>query len=228
MKYLNLFTLILLVLVINEIIIDVKAFTNPEIREKHTLTLIDKKLYILGGKFIDAVGGKKEFFYFDVSSPFDITGTLEWQEPTIGNGKLPPSHYAATTIAGGINHDEIILFGGQLQQVKTPETQPSVYIYDTKENDWKVQTTTTEGIKSRSFMNAVGDDKGKMYLFGGFEEYDIFYNNTMDIFDTINFSWSQGSKLNAPSARYSYSATFLPNSQILYIGGISSFYGIEV
>ena len=50
-----------------------------KIREKHTVTLINNKLYVLGGKFIDAVNLQKEFFYFDVSSPFDTTGILEWQ-----------------------------------------------------------------------------------------------------------------------------------------------------
>jgi len=36
----------------------------------------------------------------------------------------------------------------------------------------------------------------------------------MDIFDTMDFSWVQESKLNAPSARYSCFAVFLPNSYI--------------
>src|SRR5947208_2508964 len=109
-KYFYYKILLIIILLLNQIInnnnnnVIVKAFINPEIREQHTLTLINKKLYILGGKFINVLSTQKEFFYFDLSSPFNKNEILEWQEPIMNNNNLPPPHYAATTIIGGLNN----------------------------------------------------------------------------------------------------------------------------
>ena len=40
----------------------------------------------------------------------------------------------------------------------------------------------------------------------------------MLILDTINLNWEQGSLVNAPTGSAQYSATLLPNNNIIYIG----------
>src|SRR5688572_28433721 len=56
---------------------------KPEERSAHTATLINNKLYILGG-----TSAGKEFFYLDVSVPFN-TQNLLWQNLTSVN-IIPP------------------------------------------------------------------------------------------------------------------------------------------
>src|ERR1041384_4762173 len=76
----------------------------PKQRLVHTATLIDNKLYILGGlEFIGSSSGLpgKEFFYLDVSAPFN-TKKLLWQDLS-GINTVPP-HAGATSVKGGANN----------------------------------------------------------------------------------------------------------------------------
>ena len=57
------------------------------------------------------------------------------------------------------------------------------------------------------------DYNGKMYLWSGYGG-----TNDMLILDTINLSWKIGSLVGAPTARYYYGATLLPNQNIIYMG----------
>ena len=62
------------------------------------------------------------------------------------------------------------------------------------------------------------DYNGKMYLWGGTDSDYGNYLNDMLILDTINLSWGKGSSVGAPTARYHYGATLLPNKKIIYMG----------
>ncbi|CAG8818991.1 5964_t:CDS:2, partial [Racocetra persica] len=61
--------------------------------------------------------------------------------------------------------------------------------------------------------------KGESYKFGGFESNPNRFTVVMIILNTINFSWRNGSILNAPSARCCYGSALLPNQVITYFGG---------
>src|ERR1051325_5263711 len=74
-------------------------------RSFHTATLINNKLYILGG--LPTTG--KEFFYLDVSAPFNTQKLLEQNLSTINT---VPSHFAATSVKGGVNNNTLFLYGG--------------------------------------------------------------------------------------------------------------------
>ncbi|PKC05978.1 hypothetical protein RhiirA5_420196, partial [Rhizophagus irregularis] len=81
---------------------------KPSVVWCHTATLIDNKLYILGG--LDLSNKPvKEFFYLDISVPFD-TQQLLWQDLT--NINLVPAHFDATSVKGGTNNDTLFLYGG--------------------------------------------------------------------------------------------------------------------
>jgi hypothetical protein len=70
-------------------------------------------------------------------------------------------------------------------------------------------------------MNTVSYE-GKIYIFSGRVNFDstgnTFFNN-FDILNTITMTWEVGSIVNAPTARFFYTAT-LVNGVIHYIGGI--------
>src|SRR5215216_3907027 len=72
---------------------------KPSQRYSHTATLIEDKLYILGGQndLITNNGVGKEFFYLDVSVPFNAQGIL-WHDLTSVN--IVPTHYAAASVKG--------------------------------------------------------------------------------------------------------------------------------
>src|SRR5436853_2604096 len=74
-------------------------------RHDHTATIIDDKLYILGGS---GHSGDHEFFYLDVSNKID-TQNLSWND--LSNINIVPSHYGATSVIGGANNDTLFLYG---------------------------------------------------------------------------------------------------------------------
>src|SRR6266516_2189639 len=85
---------------------------KPNQRIGHTATLIDNKLYILGGsskasKGVDDV--EKDFFYLDVSVPFNIKN-LSWKD--LSSINPVPSHYFAASVKGGVNNNTLFLYGG--------------------------------------------------------------------------------------------------------------------
>src|ERR1051325_9176577 len=81
---------------------------KPMGRSWHTATLINGKLYILDGISGYSVG--KDFFYLDVSVPFD-TQDLLWQNLSSVNSIVPP-HFGAASVNGGANNNTLFLYGG--------------------------------------------------------------------------------------------------------------------
>ncbi len=184
---------------------------KPLQRELHTATLIEDKLYILGGaaNVADKIIGK-QFFYLDVSVPFN-TQYILWRDLT--NINIVPSHFGAASIKGGANNNTLFLYGGLPQN---NETMDLIYKFDTKTNSWNILKTIDDNdIVKKIALTGIVDYNQKMYLFGEFKDNDF---NDMLILDTINLSWGKGSSVKAPIPRYHYGATFLPNQHILYLG----------
>src|SRR4051812_38255776 len=80
---------------------------KPMQRYRHTATLIDNKLYILGGSLTKDVG--KDFFYLDFSVPFN-TKNLLWND--LSSINTVPPHDGAASMNGGENNNMLILYGG--------------------------------------------------------------------------------------------------------------------
>ena len=95
------FILWILLQVLVEINCQPTPFNASELN-RHSATLINNKLYIFGGSNLS--GQTNEFFYLDVSAPFD-TQNLLWQDLTTINNIVPPVQYPATAI-GGANKKE--------------------------------------------------------------------------------------------------------------------------
>ncbi|RIA99288.1 hypothetical protein C1645_811776 [Glomus cerebriforme] len=218
MILLNIFLINIIVGILFQLLIEVKSqITNvkPSLRNAHTATFINDKLYILGGVSTDFPNGipNPPFLYLDVSNSFD-TNNLEWHDLTNINN-IPPSKYAAA-IKGGANNSTLIIYGGQNS---TNLAIDLVDTFDTQNNIWN--TPNIPGIPPSGKVSIIPivDYNGLMYLFGGYSPELSIYTNEMFVLDTINLSWKNISSINAPSARVQYGAVFLPNNIILYMGG---------
>ncbi|GES82222.1 hypothetical protein GLOIN_2v1656403 [Rhizophagus clarus] len=177
----------------------------------HTATIIDNKLYILGGS---GYSGDHEFFYLDVSNKID-TQHLSWID--LSNINIVPSHYGATSVVGGANNNTLFLYGVYNSAMTL------VYTFDPIFKTWDIPTITGDNTIRKQFLTGIIARNGKMYLFGktlptGLIINDYTIDMDMLILDTINLNWGKGSLYNAPTGRGDYGATLLPNQIILYIG----------
>src|SRR6266516_856192 len=89
--------------------INCQAPLRPKIRQWHTATFVDDKLYILGGVYTTNVSaGINEFFYLDVSGPLN-TRDLSWQDLS---SNTIPTHFGAASVKGGADNNKLFLYGG--------------------------------------------------------------------------------------------------------------------
>ncbi|RIA87856.1 hypothetical protein C1645_877788 [Glomus cerebriforme] len=185
---------------------------KPSVTYGHTATLIENKLYILGGRDTNSNYVGKEFFYLDVSVPFN-TQLLLWQD--LSNINMVPPHSNAASFKGGANNNILFLCGG----LSSDQTMAFVYTFDPQSMTW-----TIPGIAGINNIKKIGltgvNHDGKVYLWGGY--LDNYILNDMLVLDTINLNWGEGSLINVPTSRYAYGATLLPNNNIIYIGGTNA------
>ncbi|CAB4414089.1 unnamed protein product [Rhizophagus irregularis] len=181
---------------------------KPSVSCDHTATLIDNKLYILGGLDLKQNSVGKEFFYLDVSVPFN-TQNLLWKDLT--NINMLPSHRSATSVA---NNDTIFLCGGYTFGKMTA----LVYTFNTRTSSWGIPKIAGVIAIRQASLKGIMAPNEKIYLFGGFSSRGD-YANDMIILDTVKLNWGKGSLVNAPTPRGRYGAVLLPNNKIIYIGG---------
>src|ERR1700722_10541232 len=91
-----------------QLLVEVKSQTTifkPDLREDHTATFINDKLYILGGAippFANKASPQQTFLYLDCSTSF-ITNELEWVD--LSNNNVVQPHYFAAAVKGGANNN---------------------------------------------------------------------------------------------------------------------------
>ena len=206
-----LYTSLLLFQLLVEIYCQVSPYTSA--RFLHTATLIDNKLYILGGyNGTNLTNGflTNDFFYLDVSIQFN-TQSLSWKD--LSSINIVPEHYLATSVKGGANNNTLFLYGGL-----SNTTMALVYTFDPRTNLWSIPNITGN-IPDRKFdLTGIIDYNGRMYLWGGIDMVTGNYTNGMLILDTINLSLSNGNINGAPIPSGGYSATLLPDNRIIYMG----------
>src|SRR5204862_452188 len=110
---------------------------KPGPRYGHTATLINDKLYILGGNIHNDINVSPTFFYLDVSVPFD-TNELKWID--LSKNNIIPPHYLSTAIKGGTNNNTLFLYGGE--PLAAGGVMDLVYTFDTQNNLWRVPEMT--------------------------------------------------------------------------------------
>jgi N-acetylneuraminic acid mutarotase len=181
---------------------------KPSVSYDHTATLIDNKLYILGGRNLKENYVGKEFFYLDVSVPFN-TQNLLWKDLT--NINMLPLHSSATAVA---NNDTLFLCGGF-----TPDKIRAalVYTFNTRTSSWSIPKIAGVVAIAQASLKGILAPNEKLYLFGGYSSRKD-YANDMIILDTVNLNWGKGSLVNAPTPRGRYGAALLSNNKIIYMG----------
>src|ERR1043165_2420396 len=183
---------------------------RPFQRYLHTATHINDKLYILGGAYVSNDIVLNEFFYLDVSVPFNTKGLI-WKDLTSIN--IVPAHEGAASVKGGANNNTLFL-----HVIVSPGTTTSVYTFNPQSNSWSSPTITGVNTISRAFAI---NYSGKMYLFSGANIVNGNMTNDLNgmlILDTINLIWGTGSLIGAPSPRHNFGAVLLPDNNIIYIG----------
>ncbi|RGB38827.1 hypothetical protein C1646_812384 [Rhizophagus diaphanus] len=189
---------------------------KPSTSFRHSATLIDNKLYILNG--YDKIIPIKEFFYLDVSVPFN-TQELSWQD--LSNINMVPAHHSAASVKGGPNNDTLFLYGG-VSTGQSIQTMALVYTFDSQSIVWSIPKIFEVNTVRKWGLKGVIDYNGKAYLWGG-RMINGEFTNDMLILDTINLNWNQGSIVNAPTPRAYYGSTLIPNNRIIYIGGFNDY-----
>ncbi|CAB4414997.1 unnamed protein product [Rhizophagus irregularis] len=198
-----------------QLLVEVKSqISNPDLRYAHTATLIDDKIYILGGavppRADNVILPKESFLYLDVSTPFS-TNNVNYIDISNING-VPLSRYSIA-VKGGANNSTLFLYGGESLGNQTKEL---VNTFDAQHNIWSAPKITGDPPpQGKNFMFPAIDYNGGFYTFGG----SFPYVNDMHVLDTINLSWKKFSSIGAPSVRDGYGAVFLPTKQIIYMGG---------
>ncbi|CAB4380055.1 unnamed protein product [Rhizophagus irregularis] len=218
MGLLNNFLIYIIFLILFQLLVEVKP---QDLRNSHTATLIDNKLYIIGGAGDGKYPPSPTFFYLNVSESFDTNG-LKWHDLTNINN-IPPFKYAAAT-KGGANNKILFLYGGI--GLNNESLNNLVYTFDTQNNILLTPTVTGIPPNGKVSITSVIDYNGLIYLFGGHSKELNIYTNDMFILDSINLSCKNVSSINAPSPRVEYGAVFLPNKNIIYIGGYNENVGV--
>jgi hypothetical protein len=191
-------------------------------RYLHTATLVGTRIYFLGGVRENGDSNDYYFFYLDITKSFDKTKeALPFVNLTL-EGLEIPAHYGATTSAFGELKDSIFFFGGDMGSSNDPLRL--AYSFNVTQSEWKFVVYKGAIPLRKQIMGAVTDNNNKIYIFGGgyvgHNDPD-YYNNEMNIFDTINKIWINGNN-NGLIGRDGHTATFLPDTgEIIYIGGIT-------
>ncbi|CAG8586742.1 19494_t:CDS:2 [Rhizophagus irregularis] len=193
-----------------------------------TSAYISSRLYIFGGTILNinnSVTFNHNIFYLDLSKPFNTTSVYPWSNELT---TLDISHVNASACVGGAIQDNIFVFEGvpEVLQKSDGTIAPLIYKFDSQQKTVNPpQFNVTIDIPRRRSVQAVCDNQGKMYIFGGIDDFTstgIFIYNRMDIFNTIELSygWKVGNVTQSGGGRYGYSAVLLNNDEkIVYIGG---------
>ncbi|RGB26649.1 hypothetical protein C1646_674627 [Rhizophagus diaphanus] len=192
----------------------------PMKRAFHTATLVEKKIYFLGG-FTELSIYTNDFFTLDVSKSFNQSEGCPFEDLNHLSASVVPEHNRATTSVGGISKDTFFLFGGDMGS-QSKYASEVLQSFNTSKQVWQYVTINSgEEPLRRTSMNAVTDNNGKVYLYGGVKELvPIQYFNTMDTFDTVNKIWFSIDYDITLTPRDGYTATYIPDSGvIIYIGG---------
>jgi N-acetylneuraminic acid mutarotase len=195
-------------------------------RFTHNAHLFDNKLWFFGGGTMvnGMLSPTGDVFYVDLTKPFDTANV-----PYVAKAASPFSCAWCQSAIGGVNQSKIFFFAGAMVKQDSPKTLTDtiVYSFDIKTQTWSIPPQMTGMTYSRRRELQPVSKNGKIYLFGGGADMslgrpNIQVFNDMNILDSINNIWTTGPSLIPPVSKIDYTATLLPNGNIIYIGGSRS------
>ncbi|KAF0476406.1 kelch repeat protein [Gigaspora margarita] len=162
-----------------------------------------------------------EVWYLDLSIPFFNAKSPLWHK---GVG-MPIGYDSGTSCVSPIDNSSIFLIGGEMfvPNTNTPNFTSTVYIFNSTTSQWSMHNIISfnSSFTTRKEMQAIVDNNGKIFIFGG-SSYDtintIFYGD-MNILDINTMTWSTPAQDFLIHTYVDYSATLLANGNIVYIGG---------
>src|SRR3954452_8525663 len=149
--------IILYIIYFEIIIINCQQYV-PMGRTFHTATLVETKIYFLGG-VLSNNEFTNEFFYLEISKSFDTTkGSLPFVNLSEKSSGIP-AHSKAVASIGGKLRDSIFMFGGI---GVFEDSFKLLYSFNTTQKEWEAVTVVPNGLipSRRRSMNAVTDNNG--------------------------------------------------------------------
>ncbi|CAI2182423.1 19557_t:CDS:2 [Funneliformis geosporum] len=198
------------ILILSYLIFEVESFT-PAGRLAHSSVLVVNRIYFFGG-VDDQSNDLSEVFYLDLSKPFDMA-TPSWKDMSATSAIPFRSAFATTASTNNDNNPIIYLIGGLTRDQNNVDTFISlIHAFNPKSKKWNTPIIKGKEPERRRNIQAVVDDVGKIYVFGGKTDNSLGSEiiqlfNDIAIFNTKDLNWSQGPIVNAPLKRDLYTAT---------------------
>ncbi|CAG8466538.1 21125_t:CDS:2 [Dentiscutata erythropus] len=193
-----------------------------------------------------------EVFFLDLSSAFS-TNNPPYVDLSAAGARMKFGSEKGTVVLGGPSKEDAYLIGGTQQDLallnkddqnitiasnqtlmideifKTYNaTDQMIFIYRHAARTWRQLGQGVIGTQPsrRRSTSTVVDKNGKIYIFGGRIEFDMFSHplilyNDLYTFDTTLLAWNKIDAANAPSVRSHATPILLPSGKILYIGGVT-------
>ncbi|KAF0538930.1 galactose oxidase [Gigaspora margarita] len=215
---------ILFFVIFNSVYFFVICQNVPNPRREQTSTLVGTRLYFFGGFTI--IGASNEVWYLDLSSSFNIS-TPPWHNDVA----MPVVNFFGTSCLSPIDNSTVFLIGGRMQIANTNinSNTASLYKFDSKTLQWTtpVINNFNSSFETRNEMQAVIDNNGKIFVFGGIntgndDTITIAAYNDMSILDITTMIWSTQTQSQSVLKNIDYTATLLPSGLIVYVGGRGS------
>ncbi|KAF0442577.1 galactose oxidase [Gigaspora margarita] len=143
---------------------------------------------------------------------------------------MPVGYTFGTSCLSPIDNSTVFLTGGRtwIANTNTYSYTSSVYKFDSKTSQWTIPTINNfnSNFATRNEMQAVIDNYGKIFVFGGInhgnDNITITAYNDMNILDISTVIWSTQTQSQSVLVNADYTATLLPSGLIVYIGGRGS------
>ncbi|KAF0538926.1 galactose oxidase [Gigaspora margarita] len=197
----------------------------PSPRREQSSTLVGTRLYFFGGTISSTIT-VNEVWYLDLSSSFNIS-TPPWHSDVA----MPVGDIFGTSCLSPIDNSTVFLIGGRMRIVNTRNFSytSSVYRFDSKNSLWTTPTINNfnSSFQARNEMQAVIDNDGKIFVFGGIntgndDNITTTAYNDMSILDITTMIWSTQTQSQFVLVNVDYTATLLPSGLIVYVGGRGS------
>ncbi|RGB43749.1 hypothetical protein C1646_797940 [Rhizophagus diaphanus] len=189
-----------------QLFIEINCQISPYVlkeRHRHTATLFDKKLYILGGFPFEEIGN--EFFYIDFSVSFN---TQNLKVNDLSNINTLSPHYKSGSAIGGVNNDTLFILIG-ISSDEYPKMK-SINTFNFRSNSWSFPKIAGTPLLFLSYELTAINHNGKI---------DIYNYNGVDtnILDTTNLVWKSVRPIGKENIALGSTPILMPDNNIIYL-----------